>query len=173
MSTPELLEMQRQLAAASTEIQRLAALRGDATQVSADKKLESIIDTRIIGKIGSFSGNDEDWKHWCFVFESTVGLVDLEGVIFESENTEEVDLMFLNQTPEVQLRMKALYHLLVATTRGRALTILQMVPRNNGAIGWKRLKAEYEPRSGGRLTAMLMGVLKPEWDEAAKKGVRA
>ncbi len=135
MSTPELQEMQRQLAAAAAEIQRLAALRGDATQASADKKLESIIDTRIIGKIGSFSGNDEDWKHWCFVFESTVGLVDLEGVIFESENTEEADLMFLNQTPEVQRRMKALYHLLVATTRGRARTILQMVPCNNGRIG--------------------------------------
>ena len=50
------------------------------------------------------------------------------------------------------------------------MTIMQMVPKNNGAIGWRRLKAEYEPRSGGRLTAMLMGILKPEWDDAAHRG---
>ena len=81
--------------------------------------------------------------------------------------------MFANQTSDVQLRMKALYHLLVSTTRGRALTILQMVPKNNGAVAWKRLKAEYEPRSGGRLTAMLMGILRPEWDEAATRGADA
>eukprot|EP00959_Pyramimonas_sp_CCMP1952_P250600 5238039-Pyramimonas_sp.AAC.1 len=47
-----------------------------------------------------------------------------------------------------------------------------MVPKNNGAIGWKRLKEECEPKSGGRLTAMLMGVLKPEWETAIRGGVR-
>ena len=67
-------------------------------------------------------------------------------------------MVFANQTSDVQLRMKALYHLLVSTTRGRALTILQMVPKNNGAVAGKRLKAEYEPRSEGRLTEMLMGI---------------
>ena len=80
----------------------------------------------------------------------------MESILTGSEDTDEADLDFAQQTPEIKLRMKALYHLLVATTRGRALTIMQMVPRNNGAIGWKRLKSECEPRSGGRLAAMLM-----------------
>jgi hypothetical protein len=144
MSTPELATMQQRLEEATREIQRLGLIAATASTAAAsvvpigtaDKKLESIIDTRIVNKIGSFSGNDEDWKAWCLVFESTVGLVDLEGVMLGAETNDEPNLDFNMQTDELKLRMKALYHLLVATTRGRALTIMQMVPRNNGAIGW-------------------------------------
>ncbi|CAK0871316.1 unnamed protein product, partial [Prorocentrum cordatum] len=138
-----------------------------------DKRLESIVDTKILGRIGVFSGDDEDWRQWCFVFESTAGLVDLEEIMTHCEDTAESELGWAAQSEKIQLRMKVLYHLLIATTKGKALTILQMVPKNNGAIGWKRLKEEYEPKSGGRLTAMLMGVLKPEWETAVRSGVRA
>ena len=134
-------------------------------------KLVSIVDANIVNKIGVFTGDDEDWKQWCFIFESTAGLIDLDSVLAVSEEVlDEQVLGFTLQTDEIKLRMKALYQLLVSTTRGRALTIMQMVPKGNGAIGWRRLKAEYEPRSAGRLTAMLMGILKPEWDEAAHRG---
>ena len=60
------------------------------------------------------------WKAWCFVLGSTVGLVDLEEILVGSEDTDEPGLDFARQTDKVKLRMKALYHLLVATTRGRA-----------------------------------------------------
>ena len=50
---------------------------------------------------------------------------------------------------------------------------MQMAPKNNGAMGRRRLKLVYEPGSGGRLTAMLMRVLRPEWDEAALRGLDA
>ena len=99
--------------------------------------------------------------------------MDLDAILLGAETTDEMSLEYSAQKKETQLRMKALYHLLASTTKGRALTILQMVPKNNGAIAWKRLKAEYEPRSGGRLTAMLMGILKPEWDGAATRGADA
>ena len=68
--------------------------------------------------------------------------------------------------------MKALHHILITACKGKCLTLLQMVPHHNGAIGWKRMKEEYEPKSGGRLTAILMGLLRPEWDAAAKQGAR-
>jgi hypothetical protein len=133
-------------------------------------RLVSIIDATIVSKVGIFSGIEEDWKTWCFVFESTTGLIDLDGIRGVSEAVaDEVGLADDNQT-DIKLRMKALYHLLVSTTRGRALTIMQMVPKNNGSIGWRRLQAAYEPRSGGRLTAVLMSILQPEWDEAAQRG---
>ena len=174
MSTPEIAELGRLLQEARDELVRINAAQAAAAPAGAttaeNKKLESIIDTRILGKIGTFSGDDQDWKPWCFVFESTAGLIDLDTILLASESEDESKLKFADQTSDVQLRMKALYHLLVSTTRGRALTILQMVPKNDGAVAWKRLKAEYEPRSGGRLTAMLMGILKPEWDEAASRG---
>ena len=66
----------------------------------------------------------------------------------------------MSVSSEIKLRMKALYHLLESTTRDRAADIMQMVPKNGGASGRRRLKAEYAPRSGGRLTAMLMGMLR-------------
>ena len=168
--------MQQQIASQQAEISRLAAAAATATSATsssnADKKLESIVDTKILSRIGAFSGKDEDWRSWSFVFESTAGLIDLESILTQCEVADEFSLELSKQAAPVQLRMKALYHLLVATVRGRALTMMQMVPKGNGAIAWKRMKLEYEPRSGGRLTAMLMGVLKPEWDEAARKGIR-
>ena len=38
-------------------------------------RLVSIIDANLVSKVGIFSGNDEDWKTWRFVFESTTGLI--------------------------------------------------------------------------------------------------
>ncbi|CAK0814682.1 unnamed protein product, partial [Prorocentrum cordatum] len=167
-----LQELQRVVGEQAAQIQRLTEGAQRPEAGADDKRLESIVDTKILSRIGIFSGADEEWRQWCFVFESTAGLVDLEQIMTHCEVTEETELGWATQSERVQLRMKVLYHLLIATTRGKALTILQMVPKNNGAIGWKKLKEEYEPKSGGRLTAMLMGVLKPEWETAIRGGVR-
>ncbi|CAK0822283.1 unnamed protein product [Prorocentrum cordatum] len=167
-----LQELQRIVGEQAAQIQRLTEGAQRPEAQAEDRRLESIVDTKILSRIGVFSGADEEWRQWCFVFESTAGLVDLEQIMTHCENTDETELGWATQSERVQLRMKVLYHLLIAATRGKALTILQMVPKNNGAIGWKRLKDEYEPKSGGRLTAMLMGVLKPEWETAIRGGIR-
>ncbi|CAK0836500.1 unnamed protein product, partial [Prorocentrum cordatum] len=164
-----LQELQRIVGEQAAQIQRLTERPESQAE---DRRLESIVDTKILSRIGVFSGSDEEWRQWFFVFESTAGLVDLEQIMTHCENTDETELGWATQPERVQLRMKVLYHLLIATTRGKALTILQMVPKNNGAIGWKRLKDECEPKSGGRLTAMLMGVIKPEWETAIRGGIR-
>ena len=169
-----LAELQQTVTAQAAQIARLTAVerRGAAAAAAGDehesRRLESIVDTKILNRIGIFSGADEDWRQWCFVFESMAGLVDLEQIMQGAEDTSEQELAWDRQRDGVKLRMKVLYHLLIGTVRSKALTILQMVPKNKGAIGWKRLKMEYEPKSGGRLTAMLMGVLKPEWEMAIR-----
>ncbi|CAK0831086.1 unnamed protein product, partial [Prorocentrum cordatum] len=167
-----LQELQRIVGEQAAQIQRLTEGAQRPEAQAEDRRLESIVDTKILSRIGVFSGADEEWRQWCFVFESTAGLVDLEQIMTHCENTDETELGWATQSERAQLRMKVLYHLLIATTRGKALTILQMVPKNNGAIGWKRLKDEYEPKSGGRLAAMLMSVLKPEWETAIRGGIR-
>ena len=117
MSTPEIAELARLLAEARDELvrinttQAIATPAGGTTSSAENKKLESIIDTRILGKIGVFGGDDQDWKQWCFVFESTAGLIDLGTILLASETEDEGKLVFANQTSDVQLRMKALYHL--------------------------------------------------------------
>ena len=123
---------------------------------------------RVFSRLPSFSGEDADWRQWSFVFESMAGLVHLDTMLDHCVTETEANLQLDRQSEDVAKKMKALYHILITTCKGKALTTLQMIPRHNGAIGWKRMKEEYEPKSGGRLTAILMGLLRPEWDSAAK-----
>ncbi len=37
------------------------------------------------------------------------------------------------------------------------------VERYNGFAAWRQLKAEYEPRLGGRHAAMLQSIIAPQW----------
>ena len=117
MSTPEIAELARLLAEARDELvrinttQAIATPAGGTTSSAENKKLETIIDTRILGKIGVFGGDDQGWKQWCFVFESIAGLIDLDTILLASATEDEGKLVFANQTSDVQLRMKAFYHL--------------------------------------------------------------
>ena len=89
MSTQEIAELAQALTETRQELVRLHGVQAAAAaaipvgggSVDVEKKLESIIDTRIINKIGVFSGYDGDCKQWCFVFESTAGLVDLDAIL--------------------------------------------------------------------------------------------
>ena len=47
--------------------------------------------------------------------------------------------------------------------RGKAATIARSAERQNGADIWRLLKEEYEPRTGSRLSALLVGILDPRW----------
>ena len=117
MSTPEIVELARQPDEARQEVVRLGRVVeavGSPVMMNgappAVARLESIIDTRVVNKIGIFSGADDDWKAWCFNFESTAGLVDLDQVLVGAVTEGE-------PTPDIQLRLNALYHLFVPTTR--------------------------------------------------------
>ena len=52
---------------------------------------------------------------------------------------------------------RALFSLLVAKCEGKAFGIVQLCPKGNGLEAWRRLKDEFEGRSGNRLAAMLRG----------------
>ncbi|CAK0840331.1 unnamed protein product, partial [Prorocentrum cordatum] len=121
-----------------------------------DKTLDSIVDTKILSRIGIF-----------------LGLVDLEQIMTHCDVTDEKTWAGTRSQSPSSVRMNVLYQLLIATTRGEALSILQMAPRNHRAIGWKRLKEECGPKPEGRLTAVRVGVLRFERRAAVTKGIRA
>ena len=88
-----------------------AAGAGQATAIPPppNNRLVSIIDANLIGKVGIFSGNDDAWKNWCFVFESTTGLIDLGAILTASETApDEVGLAYGIQSEETKPRTKAL-----------------------------------------------------------------
>eukprot|EP00959_Pyramimonas_sp_CCMP1952_P441327 9239044-Pyramimonas_sp.AAC.1 len=66
-----LQELQRIVGEQAAQIQRLTERPESQAE---DRRLESIVDTKILSRIGVFSGADEEWGQWCFVFESTAGL---------------------------------------------------------------------------------------------------
>jgi hypothetical protein len=133
-----LKETRRQLSVLQAA-QAAAVPVGGSASSSTEKaatKLVSTVDANIAKKVGTFNGCDDDWKHWRFIFESTAGLIDVDSVLAMSEATpDEIGLDYELEKDEVKLRMKALCHLLVLTTRGTALTIMQMGPKNNGSVG--------------------------------------
>ena len=67
------------------------------------------------------------------------------------------------QQPDVSLKNKAVYCLLVASCTGRAQVLVREVPPHAGLVAWRQVVRLYEPQVGSRLNAMLVGVLSPVW----------
>lgn len=126
--------------------------------------LQAVIDTKILTKIDVFKGEDDKWGEWCFVFENTCALLDLDGLMEVACSTDQVNVLQMsNYNPKVRLQAKALYHLLIQVVRNKALTVIRLVEKYNGFLAWRHLKHEYEASVGARFTAMLCSILTPGW----------
>ena len=120
----------------------------------------SLIDTRGEFKVGSFDGKDEHWVHWSLKFEAFTGLLGWEDAMATASTLgTEGSLKGVEQV--VTDTARALFSLLVAMCEGKAFGIVQLCPKGSGLEAWRRLKDEYEGRSGDRLAAMLRGILNP------------
>ncbi len=131
----EMAELVRQLGVAQ---QQVASLTLGQTP-SIDRKLGSIIDTRVINRIDTFDGDDNSRKQRCVVFESTAGLVDLDMVLNAAESAADaLDLDFGSSTPDIQPpRMKALCHLLASTKAQRRDSLEKTEGRVRAEV-WKQ-----------------------------------
>ena len=58
---------------------------------------------------------------------------------------------------------KLLFNVLVHQVRGKALVIVRPSGKHNGADAWRLLKEEFEPALGSRHSALLIGLLNPQW----------
>ena len=67
---------------------------------------------------------------------------------------------------DIRLKAKALWYLLTQACRGKARNLVKKAEKFNGAQAWKLLCEEYRPMMAGRFNAMLMGLLKPSWDDS-------
>ena len=112
-----------------------------------------------------FDGNEAHFAEWRFTFEATCGLLGLEEVLRQAvlSTHDEASLSVFAQQPEVSLKNKAVYYLLVASCRGRAQVLVRGVPEHAGLVAWRQMVRLYEPQVGSRLNAMLVGVLSPVW----------
>ena len=160
---------QAQLDQLQQQVQQQQVHQAQARQASPVgqeiSELRSIVDTRVTEKIPIFDGNEAHFAEWRFTFEATCGLLGLEEVLRQSvlSTHDEASLNVFAQQPEVSLKNKAVYHLLVASCRGRAQVLVRGVPKHAGLVAWRQMVRLYEPQVRSRLNAMLVGVLSPVW----------
>ena len=122
-------------------------------------ELRSIVDTRVMEKIPISDDNEAHFAEWRFTFEATCGLLGLEEVLRQSilSTHDEASLQVFAQQPDVSLKNKAVYYLLVASCRGRAQVLVRGVPKHAGLVAWRQMVRLFEPQVG------LVGVLSPVW----------
>ena len=155
---------QAQLDQLQQQLQQQQAHQAQARQASAVgrdlSELRSIVDTRVMEKIPIFDGNEEHFADWRFTFEATCGLLDLEEVLRQSilSTHDEASLNAFAKQPDGSLKNKTVYHLLLASCRGRAQILVRGVPKNAGLVAWRQTVRLYEPQVGSRINAMLVGV---------------
>ena len=56
-----------------------------------------------------------------------------------------------------------MYHLLVSTTKGVALSLVRLTDRGSGFEAMRKISKEYMPRLNEEHGAMLQQILKPTW----------
>ena len=115
------------------------------------------MDLRAFEKIDSFSGNEDQWGDWSFVFENVVNHESIEaGNVMtwmtqtsDNENAEKgLDIDAGSYFAfQVQPLSRELYDILVNTTKGDALRVVRVTDGRDGFLAWKKLNKRYNPKS--------------------------
>jgi hypothetical protein len=142
-----------------TSAPRSHALAGAA---AAGSDIPQLIDHRGVSKVPTFSGRRADFEEWIFPFESYTGLLGWETLMDRTRH-ERDEIYFLNLSDEAERVGRSLYHLLVSTTKGTALSIVRLTERGNGFEALRKLYLEYRPRLNEEHGSMLQMVLAPTW----------
>ena len=139
-----------------------------APSTEEKRELGSIIDVRILEGLEPFDGQDTHWESWYTGFEALTGLIGLDLIMSASSGRITVAECSLAQLPddETRIQAKALWYILTQACKGKARSLVKKAEKFNGAQAWKILHDEYRPSLAGRFNAMLMGILRPQWDSA-------
>ena len=111
--------------------------------MSAEDGMSGTVDKRIIQKPQKFSGKDDEWMMWCFVFENYVDLAfpkAAEALARVDETPLDREIAFQSLGAEFHAPAKWLYALLAQTLTGTALKGLMIVKEKNGVEAWRMLK---------------------------------
>eukprot|EP00435_Cladocopium_sp_Y103_P033607 s961_g8.t1 len=137
-----------------------------AAMVGATQWGQGLIDTRAYRKLRTFSGKEEDWATWSFVARSYLDLLSMgfRELLVDAEAAGQAsEIRMVDMTPMARTHSWTLFDVLTQSVEGRALSVLMNSEASNGLQAWRMLVDAYEPKVGGRWTAMLMGILSPQW----------
>ena len=121
-----------------------------------------LIDQRGIAKVPTFSGRREHFEEWAFPFESYCGLLGWERFL-DSAKVSPDEIEIINLSDEAEAVGRSLYHLLVSSTKGTALSIVRLIERGNGFEAYRKLTLEFRPHLNEEHGVMLQMILTPTW----------
>eukprot|EP00929_Paragymnodinium_shiwhaense_P111971 TRINITY_DN8021_c0_g1_i4.p1 TRINITY_DN8021_c0_g1~~TRINITY_DN8021_c0_g1_i4.p1 ORF type:complete len:1618 (+),score=271.11 TRINITY_DN8021_c0_g1_i4:701-5554(+) len=149
----------------TAEVQDLRA-RAVVPAVSAPTPVaQSLIETQVLGKPGSFDGDVTKLPDWSFKFRSYMCAVDSRYTeMFEHVETSLVPT--LNAVlEEKDVRMSTqLYHVLVMLCSGAALDKVHNVGQSEGFEAWRQFSLQWQPRVVTRFVGLLMQILSFSFD---------
>ena len=135
--------------------------------------IQSLVDTKAIGKPPTFSGDVDTsgqpegmpWSQWSFVFRSYLGAYDLVATRLLQQveaKVEDPSVVDNSSMTEGERRLSVqLFYVLALTCRGKSLQVVRRVPEGFGFEAWKQLCREFEPRLPSRFQGMLQALLSP------------
>ena len=135
--------------------------------------VQSLVDTRAIGKPPTFSGDVDPngqpegmpWSQWSSIFRSYLGAFDpvATGLLQQVETkVEDPTVVDNTTTTEAERRLSIqLLYVLALTCRGKSLQVVRRVPEGVGLQVWKQLCREFEPRLPSRFQGLVQAFLSP------------
>ena len=119
------------------------------------EEVKSIIHPGLLERVEKHDGEEASFPAWRFQFEALAALIGIDKDLDLALQETDAELQLQTIDPDMAVKAKALWYLLVRTQSARGMNVLQLTEKHNGYLGWKCLVREFQPVTGGRFTAML------------------
>ncbi|CAE8636697.1 unnamed protein product, partial [Polarella glacialis] len=126
-----------------------------------------ILDLKGVLQPPEFPLDERDFPEWRYQFESTMTLLQMDELMEAAAKAPDMPKL-ADMTAAQQQGARFVHALLVALTRGvpKAEVLVKGIRDKNGFAAWRTLLREYAPPTADRQTAVLGGLLNPQWDES-------
>ena len=132
---------------AALDEQRRMTVEREAAEAMRPKaeRLNSLVDTRLIGKHRNFAGKEEDWPSWSTTVRAYTGAVSerLLLIMDEAEGEERLPTNLTLSADGDRGLSTQLYYILTMLLEGNVSEKVNLVGRGQGLLLWRSLTDEY------------------------------
>jgi hypothetical protein len=110
-------------------------------------------DWKTLGRPPTFSGHEDDWTEWSFVFRSYASVLAPEAQALVDAAEENGQAVLSMEMIDQRLgagglaASRKIFYALVMSAKGPALAVVRSAPMHNGAEARRLLYARFEPNT--------------------------
>lgn len=152
-----ILEQQQSAVVAALQLEQLRVREA----VGDHSRVPGLVDTKLFGRLMAFDGHETSWWGFKFLFTGYGGAVDaiLRESLTLADNHEMTELRNAPLSPEQRALSAQFCYMSIMVCRAGAQKWLGHAGDTAGAVAWRRLLDEYEPRASGWECALLQELL--------------